>query len=179
MKTRLQRNIHKIILCLAQIVIAVLLLINPDAFTAGIIVAISIFGVAQGIVHIIRYLRMAPIEAARQQLLSKGLGLIIVGLFAMFRSSWFIGIFPLLAVLYGVVILAVAVMRVQWSVDMMRIGNPAWKFMGAGALISLAMGVVIVLHPFATVSVLWSFVAVTLLISAVMDMVNILLDLRQ
>ena len=90
---------------LLVLVIGILLLIKPVGFTSGIIVIIGLLLAAQGIKSIVQYFKMKPAEASKEQLLSKGLIGTLIGCFCMFRSRWFIATFPVLTMIYGVMIL--------------------------------------------------------------------------
>lgn len=89
----------------------------------------------------------------------------------MFQREWIITTFPLLTVVYGVVILLTGIMRIQWAADMLRMKKEQWYMAGAGAAVSVVLAIIILLKPFKSTIVLWRFVAVSLIIGAVIDLV--------
>lgn len=178
MKAKLQINLPKIILSLAEIVVAILLLINPEGFTAGIIIGAGVVMVAFGAISIYKYMRLPAAPAAQQQLLAKGLFQIILGLFFMIKYSWFLAVFPLLAVLYGIGLLLTGLARVQWTVDMLRLEHPAWGMMAISAAVTVLLSIIILAHPTFLQAFLWTFVSISLMVSAVLDIVNIVMDMR-
>lgn len=166
---KIKDSLGVILMGLCEIVIGVLLLINPAGFTSGIIIGCGWLLLALAAVSIVHYFRLAPAEAAKEQSLAKGLGLAAGGLFCILNWDWFIAAFPLLTLLYGVAILAASLMRIQWTVDALRMKNPAWKWPGASAALALVLALLIVLNPFSTTAFMWTFVALSLIAEAVVD----------
>lgn len=168
-------NLKEIIFCIVELVIGILLLINPVSFTAGIIVLCGVSMLATGILFGFKYFRMTPEEAKKGNLLTWGLILILLGVFCILRSDWFIATFPILTVIYGLMMLLAGVSKIQTMVDMLRLRNDKWFWAGINALISIVCGVIILWAPFETTAVLWIFAGVSLIIEAVMDIVIIFL----
>ena len=173
---KIKGNFGGILLCLGQLLIGILLLINPAGFTSGIIIAVGAVLLLAGIVSAIRYFRMPPVPAAAQKGLAKGICGIAAGLFCILQHKWFLTVFPLLTMLYGVGILATAVMRTQWTVDMLRLKKAQWKWNAVGAAASLVFALVILFNPFASVTFLWVFVGVSLMIDAVLDLLALIFN---
>lgn len=159
-----------IVLCLLEVVVGILLLVNPVKFTSGIITAIGVGLMLWGVVRIIKYFRMDAMEASESQFLMKGLVLLTLGGFCMLKSQWFLITFPLLTLVYGVVILLSGFEKVQWTLDMLRTKKARW-FLGAiSAVVSIVCGIVILCTPFTSTAVLWMFTGISLICEAVLDM---------
>ena len=90
----MKENINSIILCLLEIVVGVLLLMNPIVFTGGIIAGAGIVLTFMGIGSVAAYFRMGTEEAAKSQNLLRGMLLLLIGLFCIFKADWFIVTFP-------------------------------------------------------------------------------------
>ena len=71
--------------------------------------------------------------------------------------------------------LLAGVSKIQTMVDMLRLYNNKWFWVGINALISIVCGVIILWAPFETTAILWIFAGVSLIIEAVMDIVIIFL----
>ena len=173
---KIKDNLGGILLCLGQLLIGVLLLINPAGFTSGIIIAVGAVLLLAGIVSLIRYFRMPPLPAAAQKGLAKGICGIAAGLFCILKHSWFLTVFPLLTMLYGMGILITAVLRIQWTADMVRLGRAQWKWNAIGAAASLVFALVILLNPFGSVAFLWVFVGISLMIDAALDLLALIFN---
>ena len=101
----IQKNGGSILMCVLEILLGVLLLIDPLGFTSAISIALGAALIVAGIVFIVRYFRAGAAQGALTHGLSKGLLLLLAGLFCVLRSKWFVATFPLLTILYGVGIL--------------------------------------------------------------------------
>lgn len=153
-----------------------LLLINPAGFTSAIIMVAGIALIILGLVEAIRYFRTSAAEAALGQMLAKGLVAVLAGVFCVFRTEWFIITFPVLTIIYGVIILLTGVGKIQLTVDMVRLKSKKWFWAALNAAISVICAVVILNAPFASTAALWIFTGVTLLVEGAFDLVTIFMD---
>lgn len=164
-------KISKLILALCELVIGVLLLINPIGFTKAVIVIFGVLLLLAGTASILGYFRQLPEEAAREQGLSSGILEVAAGLFCIFKSGWFMDTFPLLTVLYGIIILITGAGKVQWTVDLLRMKSEKWFWAAINAAVAVIGAVIILCNPFDSVKVLWTVIAVSLIAEAVLDVV--------
>lgn len=161
-----------LLMSFVEILIGILLLINPVGFTSGIIVALGIVMTIMGLGQIISYFRTDAEEAASGGKLTKGILFAVLGLYCAFKSEWFIATFPVITVLYGVLILIIGVNKLQQSVDMARVKQKYWFVALISALLTLVFAVLIIANPFTSTAILWTFIGVTLIVEAVMDIVT-------
>ena len=75
----------------------------------------------------------------------------------------------MLAVVYGLLQIAVGFVKVQKTVDALRMHWPLWQLSAVSALISLLFGFIIVLNPGMVLMSIWTFTGVTLIIEGVFD----------
>lgn len=175
----LKQHGNTVILCLAELVIGILLLIDPIGFTVGIIIVAGIALLVNGLINVIRYFRTSPEEAARQQLLAQGLIALLGGMFCVLNPNWFTATFPVIALLYGVAVLVAGLGKIQMTVDMLRLKINKW-FLGAiSALVSIICAVVIINNPFASTMVLWMFTGISLIVEAIFDAVVLIVSRRK
>lgn len=158
--------------CILEIVVGVLLLINPIGFTSAIIIGAGVLMVLAGLVHIIRYFTIAPEVAAQQQMLFKGILLALGGAACIAKHDWFLTAFPLLTVLYAIAMLILAAARVQKMADMRRMHLSTWYMPGIAAALAAAMAIIILINPFGAVNAVWTFVAISLIAEAVVEIVT-------
>lgn len=163
---------------LCEILVGILLLIDPEGFTCGIIICAGIVLTVVGLVASIGYFRTAAAEASQQQRLAKGLCLMGIGLFCTFHSEWFLVTFSALSMLYGVAILLLGFMRLQWMVDDMRLKTGKWKWSAACAALTLLIAVIILCNPFAAARAIWYFVGISLIVEAVLDITALVMISR-
>lgn len=164
---------------IAEVIIGILLLVNPIGFTSGIIIAFGVVLMIMGIHKTVKYFRTEPEEAAVRQILVKGLLMLLAGAFCAFNSHWFIATFPVLTLVYGVVILITGITKVQWTIDIIRMKCSKWFWAAISAAISIVCGVVIVTSPFSTTAVLWMFIGISLIVEAVFDMIGSIFGNRE
>lgn len=163
-----------LVLCLFELIVGVLLLINPVGFTSSIIMVAGVVLILMGLIEIIRYFKADADEAAMGQSLVKGLLAVLVGVFCAFRTEWFIVTFPALTIIYGVVILVTGIGKVQLTVDMLRQKNKKWFWAAINALVSVVCAIVILKSPFTSTAVLWMFAGISLIAEGVLDIVTMI-----
>ena len=169
-------NMKEIIFCIAELIIGILLLINPISFTSGIIILLGVSMLATGILFGYKYFRIDAEEAKKGNMLTFAILLAMMGAFCILRSDWFIATFPILTVIYGIMMLLAGVSKIQTMVDMLRLHNNKWFWAGINAGISIVCAVVILWSPFTSTAVLWIFAGVSLIIEAVLDIVTLFLS---
>jgi len=172
----IKMNVKEIIFCIAELIIGILLLINPVSFTAGIIVLLGVSMLATGILFGYKYFRMDAEEAKKGNMLTFSILLVMTGAFCILRSDWFIATFPILTVIYGIMMLVAGVSKIQTMVDMLRLHNNKWFWAGINAVVSIVCAVVILWSPFTSTAVLWIFAGVSLIIESVLDIVTLFLS---
>lgn len=172
----LKENANGFIVCLFEIVVGILLLVNPLGFTSGIIITAGILLCLSGLKSVIKYFRTETSEAVKSQLLFKGAVFLITGLFCAVKSDWFVATFPLLTVLYGIIILLAALIKLQNTVNMIRLKRKKWYISAIGAVASAVCSVIIMFNPFSSTAVLWLFTGITLVVEAFVDIVALLIN---
>lgn len=172
-------NFSSILMCLFEIAVGILLLIDPVGFTVGILVAAGILLVVVGIVHVVRYFKADAAEAATGQYLTKGLIALVAGVLCAVKSHWFVITFPALTLLYGIVVLATGLGKIQFMADMLRQKSKKWFFALISAGVSVACGIVILCDPFASTAVLWIFTGICLIVESVIDLITLIIKGRE
>ncbi|MBP3326009.1 MAG: DUF308 domain-containing protein [Coprococcus sp.] len=171
----LKQNGNVIIMCIIEVVIGILLLVNPVGFTTSIIMVVGIALMVDGLLDMIRYFRSKPEEAAVGQLLMRGLIALLAGAFCTFYSQWFIATFPVIAILYGIAVLIVGMSKVQIAMDMLRLKNAKWWWGGISAVISIICAIVIINNPFSSTVALWWFTGISLIAEAIFDIITLIM----
>lgn len=162
----------ELFMSIVEIILGVLLLINPVGFTSGIIIVFGIVLAIMGVCHVVKYFRSDAKEAARSGSLTKGILFTLLGIFCTFRSEWFIATFPIITVLYGVLILVAGVSKLQIAVDMVRAKQKYWFLALISALLALVFAGLIIVNPFASTAFLWTFIGISLIVEAVIDVIT-------
>lgn len=179
MKDKIIASSANFIMFISEIVLGILLLVNPIGFTSGIIITLGVVMVCLGIGNIIRYFRKAPEVAAEKNDFAKGLIFILFGAFCVLKSQWFIATFPLLTVLYGILTLIMGISKIQQAVDMLRLNRKYWLIAVTNAVVTIIFSALILSNPFASTAILWTFIGVTLIIEAVIDLLTVIFGREQ
>ena len=157
---------------IVEIVLGILLLINPVGFTSGIIIILGVVLAIMGIGQTVQYFRADAEEAAKSGSLTKGILFTVLGIFCAFKSEWFIATFPVITIFYGILILVAGVSKLQIAVDMARAKQKYWFFALISAMLTLVFAVLIIINPFASTAFLWTFIGISLIVEAVIDVVT-------
>ncbi len=94
----------------------------------------------------------------------------------MFRSEWFVITFPVITMLYGIIVLIAGLKKVQWTFDLLRIKRGNWFVVGLSAILSVIFGVIIIKNPFSSTAILWQFTGVVFIVEAIFDIISIILS---
>ena len=164
-----------ILLAVCEVIIGVLLLIDPVSFTNAISSVLGAILIVMGIVSAVQYFRASPVRAAAGKGLARGCVEIALGVFCVVKSGWFLTMFPVLTILYGIVTLVSGFAKLQWTVDMIRMKMRKWGLAALSAVVTILCAMVILGNPFASTTVLWMFIGIALIVEAVADLVAAIL----
>lgn len=167
----LKNNWGAVLAFILELLVGVLLFVDPEGFTSGILICVGAGLLVAGVICLVRYFTAAPEIAALEQDLSKGLLMILLGGLLAFRTRLVIGLFPLLTQIYGVAILVVGVAKVQQGVDLLRMRRRYWFLAAINAVLAILFAALILSNPFASTVVLWRVAAISLIVEAVLDIV--------
>ena len=175
----LKKNGSIIVAGLVELLIGVLLFVDPAGFTSGILKVVGGIFLLCGVVCMIRYFRTEPVQAALEQNFSKGLIMILLGCILALQTEQVIDLFPLLAQLYGIAILIVGVVKLQQGVDLLRLKARFWFLAGVNALLAIVFAAAILSNPFASTIILWRVAAISLIVEAVLDIVVLIMTRKE
>lgn len=164
-----QINIRKAIICLCELAAGVLLWMNPQLLTMGIVYVLGGGLVILGIWDMISYFRTEALQAAKEQKIFSGLLKLGVGAACLIKAKGAVSALPALTVLYGIILLIVSAQKIQWSVDMKRMKKKYWHLAAVSGVVSLGFAAITMLNPFRTTELLWQILGVVLGIEAVAD----------
>lgn len=161
-----------------ELLFGVILLFRPVGFTTGILVVSGAVACGGGVMRLIAYFRAPALIAQQEQSLFHGLILLSAGLLFILGSGWIVTLLPALTILYGAAILISGFYKIQQTADMLRLKENGWTWVAANAALSLVFAVIIILNPFTSTALLWTFTAISLLMEAVLDIIFIILCIR-
>ena len=172
---KMKESMAKLIVCVGEAAVGIVLLINPEGFSKFVLIAAGILFAVLGVLSMISYFRMDPAEAALSQELARGLVELAFGVLVIWKADWITGNLKYLAVIYGGAAIFVGFLKLQWTVDMARLKTGLWQSGAVSALLSIVLGVIVLAY---ARKVLWVFAGVSLIVTAVSTLLTIFLKPR-
>lgn len=167
------KYVSGMVMSIVEILVGVLLIIDPIAFTSGTIIALGAILMFASVICIFKYFHADIEEAMPNQMLFKGLILLTSGSFFVFGNSYLVEKFELLNAFYGVVILLIGLYKVQKTVDTLRLQKEKWQYSAVSALITVVCAAVILFNPFSEKAI-WIFIGISFIVEAIIDAVAVL-----
>ena len=174
----IKRSLSSIAMILAELLVGVLLLVDPVRLTQGIIVAFGAVLMLWGLFCVIKYFRTEAEAAAEEHAFVRGAALLLAGTLCAFCSDRFVEAFPVLTSLYGIVTLMGSMVKLQWTLDIIRLKRRIWLPAAASALVSAVCGILVIADPFTTITVLWTFTGISLIVEGALDLIAMLFGNR-
>lgn len=168
-------NTGKILINVLEIIIGILLFIDPIGFTNGIVIACGAIMLLLALINIIKYFTTRTEIATTERTLFAGLLLLAVGCFCVFKSEWFSSAISVISVIYGVILAILGINSIQAFVNMIRLKNGKWFLELINAIISIAFAIIIFINPFGAGKGIWIFTGVVLIVGAVYNIVTVAL----
>lgn len=170
MKTKSEKTL-RIIIALCEAVIGIPLLINPQAFTTIIFIAIGVFLVIFGGINVIGYFRMTTEQAVFSQKLTLGIISAAAGIFCALNAQ---NMMTFQVLLYGIFTLVLGIVKVQWTVNLLRMRMNKWYIMGISALVTIVFSIIIICNLKAVFETISLFIAISLIVEAVADLLSVI-----
>ena len=172
----LRNNLPVILLTLFEFAVGVLLLINPEAFTKAVIIIFGSILVVIGGIYLARVLRDRT-EGVSGITMTISLASLLVGLICIVFPSMIMGLFAVVAIIYGVILIVSGVYKAKSYTDAKKAGAHLPAISLISAILSVALGVVIVINPFGTVMrSLFTFAGIALIVEAGLDLTSVILN---
>ena len=172
----IKKNIEIIVISAVELIIGILLLINPADFTRGLIMVIGTLLLIRAVLFVIAYIKAKITALNTNQDLFAGLLFLAGGLFCILNTQWFVDTFPALTILFGLSALVVGLEKVQWAADRARLHNPKWFLKALCALYAIIVGIITLINPFTDISGNWLFTGIAFIIMAVIDIAVIFFE---
>ncbi len=170
----MKKKFIAVLYCILQAAVGVVTLLKPIGFTAIVIMSLGAALTVMGIIGVVKYFKIPAEIAAKGHLLTRSLLMITFGLFLIFGIKWLIATFPLITVIYGIIMLIIGVSKIQLVADAIRLKERRWYLGIISAVITLACAAVVIANPFATTKILWMFTGISIIVDAVFDLVAII-----
>ena len=154
---------------LLYIGLGIFLLLGPGMALNIVCYALGGVVLACAAVQLVRYFTAERGLFQSQLTLIFGLVCLGLGVFLLIRSDIVVRILP---VVFGLFVLFDSLGRVQSALELRRCGYSNWKVFLALALLSVVLGVVMILNPFATMELLVMAIGVILVVEGAINLLG-------
>ncbi len=174
MKEWIKKISVSLMLAVCELLLGILLLVNPVGLTSFVIVALGVLLLLLGALHLFQYIRLTREDAAETWKLASGAGLLAIGISIIANQPWMVEIMGTLTTLYGIIVLAAAFMKLQIAVDALRGKRPFWYLMAISFVVTAVLVTLLFIGVFAENAV-WIVTGIALIVLAVLDAVYFIL----
>lgn len=174
----IRKNWVSMLTILIGVLVGIMLLVDPAKYAIAIIKIAGAFLTVLAIFDFFEYFQAEPEEAAKGSGFYAGMTDVAIGLFCLLGSDWFLGAFPILAVLYGLFQVLIGFRKMQRMVDALRMKQSSWTMKAISAGITLLFGFVIIFNPNMTLMSVWVFTGLTLILEGIIDLVALFMQER-
>ncbi len=165
------KNANSGIVCLIEIVVGVLLLLNPHELIKYILIIAGAFIALSGIIALIKYFASTPEEGAESGGLCSSLVSLTLGAFLIVNNDLAITAAGIISALFGAAILYTGYQKLQKAVDKMR-RKQFFIVALVSALVTVAIAVLILFVIGG--DIIWTFMGIALIVEAAIDLAEII-----
>ena len=200
----LRANLPMILLILFELAVGVLLLVEPLEFTRGVIICFGIILLAIGALYLVRFIidkrredrgapafeteggELIPVSAespdgetyrASRLTLFLSIVSIVLGFVCVFATDAIIGVFTVIASLYGLVLILSGVFKIKTYVDLRRAELPVPIVLIVSAVLSVVLGIVIIVISFFRTDYIFMLAGISLIVEAAIDFISVVLSM--
>ena len=156
-----------ILLAVIFIALGIVLILWPGATMKTICYLLAAMLLAIGVVSLINYLRKDISGIIYRYDLVVGLCAILGGILVIVKVDKLTDLIP--AVLGSLVTMS-GIMKMQNSVDMLRLGHGTWHVAFAMAIVNIVAGIVLLMNPFEAAQILIMCLGIALVYSGITDL---------
>lgn len=169
-----------VILILFELMIGVLLFIKPEEFTSTVIVIFGFILIVFGIVYLVQFFSDRREDGSRRwEILVLSICVMAIGVFCAAASGFIMKLFVIPAVLYGIFLVISGIFKGRTFFAIRSEGLRAPFLLFLSALISVALGCLLILHPFDSVVTLWRIAGLSWIIGGIGDAVSMIMGAKQ
>lgn len=164
------KNANSGIICLIEIIVGVLLLLDPHSFISYILIIAGAFIAVTGVISLIKYFVAKPAEAEKGGLCGALVSLSI-GAFLIIKNNIATEWITLLTIIFGAAILYTGYQKLEKAVEKMR--NKQYFIVSLiSALVTVLFAVLIMFV--IPDKAIWLFIGISLVVEAAIDLADMI-----
>lgn len=152
-----------------MILIAILLIIKPATILNTIITIFGIGMLLDGIFGVILYIITDKEQKIFSNALVEGIFAIIVAVLVLMNKNLVISMLPIVA---GIWIIVKSITKIQLSFNVRSVNEKSWGLILVSALITLVIGIMVLVEPFATMVSVTVLAGIFLLTTGIVDVIE-------
>ena len=157
-----------IVMAIAYIVLGVVLIMYPSQVQKLISYILAFALIAMGIVNLIQYTRLDTNQIVNSYDLVLGFSTMIGGILIIINVERFE---QLVLIVMGFMILVSGVMKLQSSVNLMRLRSTSWQVPFAMAMIGIVYGIIMLINPFGAGGFFFAMMGIGFILSGITDII--------
>lgn len=165
-------RVNLICLSVCYIAIGTVLLFFPELSIDTISTVLGIISIIFGIIGIAVYFIRRGYLSENQVGFSLGAAALLFGVYAVVRNVEFAGIF---VQVLGVLVIADSILKLQFSMDLLRFGAKRWWILLLVALATAGLGLAILLNPFPDAAARLLYTYIVLIVDGVINIASMIL----
>lgn len=164
------KNANSGIICLIEIIVGILLLIDPHAFISYILIIAGAFVAISGIISLIKYFVTKPNEAEKGGL-TGALVSLSIGAFLIIKNNIATEWITIITIVFGAAILYTGYQKLEKAVEKMR--NKQYFLVSLiSALVTILLAVLIIFV--IPDKAIWIFIGISLVVESAIDLADII-----
>ena len=163
-----------ILMIIFEAYIGINLFNDPVNFTQGMIVVFGWFMIVLAVLGLIRWLRARSSNRAHTYTIVGAVVDCLIGILCIAKSDAVINIFPILAMAYGVAMVIMGIYKIRNYLTIRTFSFRRPFLFLLGGILTIALGVIIFLHPFTTTELIWQATGIMLIVEAVYDLATLI-----
>ena len=154
-----------------EVYAGVRLLTAPIDFTTSMVTIFGIIIIIVGIYSIIRAFQAKATNALPYRLgLFGGILDVIIGALCVFMTDKVVSLFPVLVMIYGVVMVIMGIHKIRNYMILKDFGiNRSWLVV-LSAVLTIILGIIVFLNPFSATDAAWTYTGIFLIVEGVIDL---------
>jgi uncharacterized membrane protein HdeD (DUF308 family) len=158
-----------IVLSICLIVVSLFLIFKPEVSLSVLFICLGCFLLVVGIMHTISYFSSPKEFKAFSFELIEGIVYIILGFVLIFNPNIIKAFLP---IIIGCWMIINSIVRFQLAFNLKSSDNPSWALMLILSFVTLILGIVMVINPFASIAALTMICGIMLLISEIINIIE-------
>ena len=171
-----RRNIRGVkneilIMNVAMVILGIIMVLFPDTINGLICEGIGAVLCIWGVIRIVKYI-MARAETVFGSFgLVQGVAMLGFGIFLLANPNFFVGFIDMIL---AIVLLVMAVIKVQYAFDFLKLNSSKWWIHLLGAVIMAVLGVMALTKPFSAANIVMILIGCGLIFSGLWDLVSVI-----